>query len=290
MIREMNFPRQKNTAAITSKPVIRSVWLGLCLLGMLAIFGLGLIRDFPGLVRNYLSKPGQLLSISQASKIDTLDNVWVMIGQIEQSHLQADMSRLTGAEPICLNQTCYTIQNRLTGSEGLNWAESYVQQQLTAMGYSVVTQEWSLNGYSDKNLLIKKTGKVFPGQEIYFVAHLDGENCPAADDNASGVVSLLELARVISHRDFNRTIVILFSTGEEQGTLGVKSYLDQLTPEQLAAIEYVVNVDMIGYDANADGRMELFNGTQPLDFVEQLMGIISDYHLNLQPEIYSDCG
>jgi hypothetical protein len=50
--------------------------------------------------------------------------------------------------------------------------------------------------------------------EIYFIAHLDGYpyNGPAADDDASGAVSLLELARP---RDKSLSYsMVLFFTGE----------------------------------------------------------------------------
>jgi hypothetical protein len=290
MLQESHILPQNITSKAKSGNMVKKTLFFFAFLGMMLILGLSLLRDFPGLVRQLFTGTGTIISNTSPIKIDTNDNVWVLIGQVNQTRVLTDLRRLTGVEPICLNNNCNTITNRITGSDGLKLAENYVIDQLTSMGYIVQIQNWSKNGYSDNNLLVRKPGKVFPGEEIYFVAHLDGENCPAADDNASGVVSLLELARIISHLDFNRTLVLLFSTGEEQSTSGVESYIDQLTPQQLAAIQFVVNVDMIGYDKNMDGRMELFNGTQPLDFVQLLSGIITDYQLNLQPEIYSDCG
>jgi Zn-dependent M28 family amino/carboxypeptidase len=165
-----------------------------------------------------------------------------------------------------------------------------VYAQLTSLGYTVQVQEWSRNGYNDQNLIVRKVGEIHPEEELYFVAHMDGENSPAADDNATGTVDLLELARVISNRNYEKTIVLLFSSGEEQDVQGVKYYVEHLSPEQLAAIKYVINLDMLGYDHNNDGVMELFNGSQPPDFVQLLAGIITDYRLGLTPEIYEDCG
>ena len=290
MISESAFAKQKITASSHLGNVMRKVPLFLSVIGILVFFGLGLIKDFPGLIRKYFTEPGVTINLSSTANLETIDNVWVMIGQVNQSRILSDLRKLSGVDPICINENCYTIMNRMTGSDGLSLAENYVLAQLTDLGFTVQTQQWSSGGFSDINIITRKPGSSMPGEEIYFVSHLDGENCPAADDNGSGAVSLLELARIISHRNFNRTIVLLFTTGEEQGTLGVKSYINQLTPDQLSAIKYVINVDMIGYDANNDGKMELFNGTQPPDFVEQLLEIISDYRLNLQPEIYSDCG
>lgn len=97
----------------------------------------------------------------------------------------------------------------------------YVCEHLVSLGYSVEFQNWSLCGWSDRNLIARKPGVYSPTEEVYFVAHVDGvDRFPAADDDASGVADNLELARILSSRAFSRTVVLLFTTGEEQGTLG----------------------------------------------------------------------
>jgi hypothetical protein len=253
------------------------------------IFGIGLKTDYPNSSEHIVSQLVSINYLNITSEIIPIPIVQEMIGQINQERVLADLRKLTGVEQVCLDHGCYTITNRYTGSVGLQWAKDYIIEQLESLGYSIEIQDWSRNGYSDQNLIIKKIGIISPGDEIYFVAHMDGiNNSPAADDNASGVVSLLELARILNNHIFNKTVVLLFSTGEEEG-LGVQSYIDQLTPEQLSAIKYVVDVDMLGYDANNDGVMELFNGNQPLDFVQLLSDIISAYQISLIPQIVSDC-
>jgi hypothetical protein len=287
MMRAEQYQAHK-TYNLARKVRFKKVFLFLPLLCL--VLGIGFINDFPGLIRQFVTKPVTTYEYYPAVETAPIANVWAMIGEVDQQRMLTDLRKLTGVEQICLAQGCYTISNRHTGSEGLQWAKDYVKNQLVSLGMSVEFQSWTRENYSDENLIIKKLGSSHPEEEIYFVAHLDGENNPAADDNASGSVSLLELARVISHRQFEQTIVILFSTGEEQGTLGVYSYIEQLTPDELAAIKYVINVDMLGYDANKDGIMELFNGSQPLDFVQQLTGIITTYQIGLTPQVVSDCG
>jgi hypothetical protein len=255
------------------------------------ILGIGFRKDYQKLSEYGIFQPVNTNDQIRTTIISPIEAVWAMIGQINQERVLTDLRRLTGEEQICLVYGCYTINNRLTGSQGLQWAKDYIYEQLVSLGYSVELQNWSSNGNADQNLIIRKSGMVSPGEEIYFVAHIDGvNNSPAADDNASGVVSLLELARILRSRAISSTVVLLFSTGEEQGALGVQSYVDQLTPEELAAIKDVVDVDMLGYDANNDGVMELFNGNQPVDFVQLLTDIISTYQINLIPQIVSDCG
>jgi Zn-dependent M28 family amino/carboxypeptidase len=115
---------------------------------------------------------------------------------------------------------------------------------------------------------------------------------PAADDNASGVVDLLELARVLSSYSFNRTVVLLFTTGEEVGTLGAISYLDQLTSDELSSVQGVINIDMIGYDGNHDGVMELWHGGHPpsLELTQSMYKIIQAYSFKLKPGFSVGCG
>jgi len=223
---------------------------------------------------------------------------WLMIEQVNIDRALTDLRKLTGEEPICNGNGCYTISNRQTSSVGLQWTKKYIYDELVKMGYSVEVQDWSHSGYSDQNIIAKKPGESIPGEEVYFVAHMDGTKkgltgrYPAADDNASGVVDILELARILSIHSFSRTSVLLFSTGEEQGSLGVKSYIGQLSPEELSAIKYVVNIDMIGYDTNRDAVMELWHGEHApsLALTQIISEAIKDYQINLQPKFVIGCG
>jgi putative aminopeptidase FrvX len=119
-----------------------------------------------------------------------------------------------------------------------------------------------------------------------------GSRNPAADDNGSGVVDLLELARALSSHSFERTVVLFFSTGEEQGTLGVRSYLSQLTASQLSSIKSVINIDMVGYDANHDWAMELWHGghAPSLALAQWMKETIKGQQFNLVPELVVGCG
>jgi len=69
---------------------------------------------------------------------------------------------------------------------------------------------------------------------------------PGADDNASGVAVLLELARLLAGRPQPRSIVFVAFTGEETGRLGSKYFLQDATrypPEGMIAM---VNLDSVG--------------------------------------------
>lgn len=226
------------------------------------------------------------------------DIVLEMLGKVNINRALDDLKELTGEVPICNDTGCYTITNRLTGSEGLIWAKEYVYTELARLSYSMELRNWSRSGYTDQNIIARKPGVFHPDEEIYLVAHLDGVKqsssgqFPAADDNGSGVVDILELARAIHTYSFYRTLVLFISTGEEQGTLGVQSYLSQLAPGELNSIKYVVNIDMVGYDANHDGVSELWHGghSPSFDLVNWMYEIIQTYQLNLAPSFVVGCG
>jgi hypothetical protein len=74
----------------------------------------------------------------------------------------------------------------------------------------------------------------------------DGEcDAPGANDDASGTAAVLELARVMSKRKFDATIVFMAVAGEEQGLLGAAYYAQQALEKKMN-IEAMLTNDIIG--------------------------------------------
>jgi hypothetical protein len=74
----------------------------------------------------------------------------------------------------------------------------------------------------------------------------DGEcDAPGANDDASGTAAVLELARVMSKRKFDATIVFMAVAGEEQGLLGAAYYAQQALEKKMN-IEAMITNDIIG--------------------------------------------
>lgn len=68
---------------------------------------------------------------------------------------------------------------------------------------------------------------------------------PGADDNASGVASLLDLAESLAESPLESTrVTVLFTGGEEVGFLGARSWVERY--EEADRADLVVNLDMIG--------------------------------------------
>ena len=70
-------------------------------------------------------------------------------------------------------------------------------------------------------------------------------DAPGANDDASGTAAVIELARVMSKRKFDATIVFMTVPGEEQGLLGAAYYAQQAV-EKKTDIEAMFTNDIIG--------------------------------------------
>ncbi len=102
-----------------------------------------------------------------------------------------------------------------------------------------------------------------------------------ADDNASGVSFVLELARAIAADPGERSVIFVLVTGEERGLLGMRHYVDHpVVP--LAETVFNFNLEMVGRpDALAGGPGSLWlTGWQRTDLGSLLeeaeYGIVGD--------------
>ncbi len=111
----------------------------------------------------------------------------------------------------------------------------------------------SLNGA--KNVIAVLPGRDTSMKDIIVIeAHMDSRcngRCDTAcvahgiDDNGSGTALVLELARVMSTYTFDRTILFMTTTGEEQGLLGADA-MAQFAEDNNVQIRAVQNNDIVG--------------------------------------------
>ena len=78
-------------------------------------------------------------------------------------------------------------------------------------------------------------------------------NAPGVTDDGSGTAAVMELARVMSGYQFDKTIVFVAFAGEEIGLSGSQVYASQAKQDGLK-IEAVLNNDIIGSDVSGNGR------------------------------------
>lgn len=96
-----------------------------------------------------------------------------------------------------------------------------------------------------RNIIGFKEGKI-DDEIIALCAHRETTHTtPGANDNASGVSVLLETAKVFHDEKLERSMALLFSTGEEGGGFGVEDYLGSY-PDEAKKFKVAINLDMVG--------------------------------------------
>ena len=174
------------------------------------------------------------------------------------------------------------LAGRKTGEAGNDSAAQFIARQLRALGLrpagdsgtffqrwtagsSAATRQAGIEGKAARNVVAVLPGAGrLAGQAVVLGAHFDhlgmggmGSLNPdsvlvhnGADDNASGTAALLEAGRVMSAgrrpgpRDM-RSVVFVFFSGEEQGTLGSTWYTNHPAAPMDSTIA-MVNFDMVG--------------------------------------------
>lgn len=135
-------------------------------------------------------------------------------------------------------------------------ASVWIRDQFLAMGYTDVTFH-DYNSWND-NVVCVKPGTTRPDEYVVMGAHYDtiaypASNAPGADDNASGTVAVLEAARVLKDMDFERSIVFIAFSGEEEGLVGSGAWAEDAASAGLDIIG-MLNLDMICYKAAGDAE------------------------------------
>lgn len=101
-------------------------------------------------------------------------------------------------------------------------------------------------------------------------------DAPGANDDASGTAVSLELARVMSKRKFDATIVFMTVPGEEQGLLGATYYAEQ-AKQKAMNIEAMFTNDIVGgvtsrKNSRFRDRVRVFSEGVPSNETEQQAG------------------
>lgn len=96
----------------------------------------------------------------------------------------------------------------------LDGAAAYIEAELSGQGLTVQSQRFEVQGRAYRNLVVRLGPDT---QDVLVVgAHYDVfGDLPGADDNASGVAGLIELAHLLRARPLNKRVELVAYTNEE---------------------------------------------------------------------------
>jgi hypothetical protein len=146
------------------------------------------------------------------------------------------------------------MSDRSPGSPGDQAAGDYIFNKLTGLGLATTRQAFAdATGRITENIVGIRQG-LDPTDVIVVGAHHDSlAGQPGANDNASGVISLLAIADSLSTRQLQRTIYfVAFGSEEEPGLADGARHLVADPGFPIDRVVFMLNLDMVGsYDQEA---------------------------------------
>jgi alkaline phosphatase isozyme conversion protein len=145
-----------------------------------------------------------------------------------------------------------SIGNRTAGSEGESQAAAYIEGVFEGLGYPVSVQTFTFAGgprgrrstLQSANVVAVKQGA--SERELIVGAHYDAQgDGRGAGDNASGVGVMLEVAEVIRDLETPYTIRFVAFGAEEVGRVGSRHYVSQMSPQAIATVIAMINLDSL---------------------------------------------
>lgn len=132
-------------------------------------------------------------------------------------------------------------------TEGHFYVQQYIRSQLQQWG-KVEIHEFTYQQRIHTNLLLNLPAQTETTKPpILIGAHYDAvPGTPGADDNASGVAALLELARAFSHQPAKYPIRLVAFDLEEYGLIGSDRYAEDLQ-QQKQRLRLMLSLEMLGY-------------------------------------------
>jgi peptidase M28-like protein len=191
-----------------------------------------------------------------------------LVRHVDADRIQATVLRLTQFG------TRHTASSQTDPARGIGAATAWVFQQMqaiaaTSSGRMTVQQQTFVQPVSNRipvpttitNVIATLKGNASPERFYVVTGHLDSRvtdvldftsDAPGADDDASGVAVVLELARLFATRQFGGTLVFATVAGEEQGLYG-STFMAAQFKAAGADVQGMFSNDIVGASQAWDG-------------------------------------
>ena len=196
------------------------------------------------------NKKAQLPRLTRDFPVVTAEDPRIreMMNQVNMDSLEATVQHLQD------------YMSRLWNSDNAFAASDWIASRMEALGLEVEQQPfyantWFGSGQAAPNVIGIQRGTLYPDTYVVCGSHFDsfsyeayysGGNCPGADDNATGVASVLESARIMTQYEFEYSIIYCAFGCEEMGLYGSEAYASRCQQQGMDIIGYFNN-DMNGY-------------------------------------------
>jgi leucyl aminopeptidase len=195
-------------------------------------------------------------------------NLMAMVNEVEVDRLMSHVRTLSGFQTRHVNSP----QNR--PDYGIGAARDYIygefeQIQSQTQGSLVVFShdfDLQFNGVNSRqtNIVAIISGTEEGAGTIVVGAHYDSRGdddlnptafAPGANDNATGVAALIEMARIMAKRPHRATVVFVAFSAEEVGRKGSIAFVNDYVRRNNIDLQAYINVDAIGSQTYSDGTV-----------------------------------
>jgi hypothetical protein len=193
-----------------------------------------------------------------------------LLREIDPRRIQATILRLTQFG------TRHTASSQTDPVRGIGAATTWVYEQMqaiaaTSSGRMTVQKQTFVQPVANRipvpttitNVIATLQGTASPERFYVMTGHLDSRvtdvldftsDAPGADDDASGVAAVLELARVFATHQFPGTLIFATVAGEEQGLYG-SAFMAQQMAAAGADVQGMFSNDIIGASQGWDATL-----------------------------------
>ncbi len=212
------------------------------------------------IVKTDENKKGQLQPAKNDGMVRIFNTKAVLPSRVSESKLTITeqdplvlslLSQVSGTNLTSLVQHMQDYNTRNAYHSQSVVAQNWIKDQLEDLGLEVELMDFTMpSGPASDNVIATKVGTKYPNEFVIIGGHYDSMSNsdvqPGADDNASGTAAVMEMARILSQYEFDRTIVFCAFSGEEYGLYGSAAYASRCAQQGMNILGYF-NLDMIGY-------------------------------------------
>lgn len=192
--------------------------------------------------------------------------------KLDMEFFKQKLAVLTGVAPF----GTLSISDRKS-NENLDIARRFLKEEYEKLGFTVRFETFG----GGTNFVAEKLGKKEPKKVLILSSHIDSVRNRGANDNGTGTIGLMTVARELATKDFSYTVRILGFDKEEIGLVGSDAYVAAMKDRE----NFIgnINFEMMGVNARKDGAFHVIdcNKTNSIFLTEAIKTSIANQALPL---------
>ncbi len=193
-----------------------------------------------------------------------------LLAQLAEYPSDSLANRVSQDSVYAFNTRLEDFSTRYIWSDSIDRARDWIVQKFLGWGYAQVsTPEFWFDGDWHYNVMAVKPGYAEPDHVIVIGGHYDSITygvepgpmvfAPGADDDGSGVATVMEVARVLADIPLRKTIIFMAFSAEEVGLVGSWDAAWGFASTG-TNLEVMYNYDMVGYTENTLWDISITSG------------------------------